>query len=350
MKTVKRCLSVTFVSLFLYSVAFGQAPAAPSGEGSRLTGGAHTSPSSSPSGSGLVAPVAIPVSQGNNAHDQAKAASGAQGNGAMLGMLAAAASAAIAASACPQCATTPPGPQCPICPPAIAGIGIGIMTAMSQSKGQSDSEKTAAAVAGPGFTPSPYINDPEGRVTDSSEYRAVQQQLSRLPGVKTDLRAGKFSVNGKSYSTGDFQSDASMAAAGMSPSDIAAAKNMMKKVQADVKAAAALRGLDGSDSFGDGIALGGARGNVGPGYNDLGAGAAGAATAAREKVDVSGLKKDFNGTPIGVAQANLFTLVHNRYEVVAARNDVLTPLATSAVPSAIAAPAATSSRLPASGR
>jgi hypothetical protein len=138
-------------------------------------------------------------------------------------------------------------------------------------------------------------------------------------------------------------------AAGFSASDIAGIKGAFKKMGDDLKKAQNTAGSDVSDGFGDSIALGGAKGSSGPGYGDVGGGADGAAKA-KEKVDVSNLKKDFNGTPIGVAQANLFTLVHNRYGVVVTRNDVLVPGAASSVPAAIAAPAAPAApRAPASG-
>jgi len=136
--------------------------------------------------------------------------------------------------------------------------------------------------------------------------------------------------NGKTYTADNFKDAASMAAAGMSPSDINLASNMMKGMgSGSLDPKKDLAGMANGSGFGSGFgddaasraaaaaAVNGTNGSLGKDKED--------ADAAKKRAIASaeGLSKDFNGELIGVSGDDIFKMMNRRYKLKTAQDSFL---------------------------
>jgi hypothetical protein len=154
-------------------------------------------------------------------------------------------------------------------------------------------------------------------------------ELGPRSGVRADLRNGRITLpNGRTLSASDLGNPQALAAAGLSPDQIQSLGDIMKQIDSAAQRAVAARG--GLD-----------RGSSGEEFDPAGGGRAGAAGEApiltavttmqrgpssanpTGNVKAEGLRKMFNGEPIGTANDNLFAQISRRYDVVARRGDVI---------------------------
>lgn len=133
-------------------------------------------------------------------------------------------------------------------------------------------------------------------------------------GIAINTTTGEFTVNGKKYKATDFSSPESMAAAGMSQSDIngflAAMKEVKTAAEAKVGAADAVAGYEDGGSGGSTSAAAAADESYGGGLA-----AKQKYSVNRDPSNVAGLSKMLNGEPIGVANDGLFSMITRRYGV-----------------------------------
>lgn len=128
--------------------------------------------------------------------------------------------------------------------------------------------------------------------------------------------------NGKTYTAADFSTPEGMAAAGMSPADIALAQGMSKNMGAIASTFDAKKELAGLNGSGGELGDEAAR-----------AAAAAAAAAADQAMNTNGfgkkdrniaaaegLAKDFNGELIGVAGDNIWKMMNRRYKLKTAQD------------------------------
>jgi hypothetical protein len=223
------------------------------------------------------------------------------------------------------------------CAMGVAGMVALIMISKNMQKAQDQSDGTYQAVTTndsntdtaqklaassttsttvPGAeapTPPAWNLNPNWKIITSSMDKLQDQ------GVKIDLKKGIIKTpNGKQFSASNMDSTAGMKAMGASDTDIKNFKDMMaqaaKVAEKNVKAA------DGTDMFGDGsIGGGGKSSSNSAGVNPYaGAAQAGAGPQLginRDPAQVAGMKKSFNGEPIGVSGDSLFNMIDRRYEL-----------------------------------
>jgi len=135
--------------------------------------------------------------------------------------------------------------------------------------------------------------------------------------------------SGKTFTADNFKDAASMAAAGMSPSDINMASNMMKGMGAgslDPKKDLSI--ANAGSAFGSGFGDDAAAKNAAAGANANGTnGALGKedADAAKKRsiASAEGLSKDFNGELIGVSGDDIFKMMNRRYKLKTAQDSFL---------------------------
>lgn len=212
-----------------------------------------------------------------------------------------------------------------------AGGIAGLMLAKSMDKTSSKNNAIADTfVTGNpiGGTDPNNSNNPGG--TDLSDntgdgYDDINNAIDDLRGrgVTINPNTGEFVVNGKKYNANDFKSAESMAAAGMSQSQIDGFLAAMKDVRAAAeekvgKAADAVAGFEDGGAAGSSAAAaadesyGGVAGKAKYGIN-------------RDPSNVAGLSKDFKGQPIGVAGDSLFSMIHRRYDLHEKKGSFLGP-------------------------
>lgn len=146
-------------------------------------------------------------------------------------------------------------------------------------------------------------------------YAEVQAAIDDLTnrGVSINTDTGEVTVQGKKYNVSDVSTPASMAAAGMSQSDIngflAAMKEVKMAAEAKVGAADSVAGYEDGGSGGSSAAAA-----VDESYGGV-ASAKQKYSVNRDPSNVAGLSKMLNGEPIGVANDGLFSMITRRYGV-----------------------------------
>jgi hypothetical protein len=213
------------------------------------------------------------------------------------------------------CFTTAPN-----CPYWIAGLAASTVVTMFMGSAKDKSDKTLKAVTvGDGSGPG---GDVIPSYTDTPQFQAAQDMLKKVGklGYQVDLKTGNVKApNGKTYNANDFGNSAAMQAAGMSSSEIGAANAFNRNLKAAIDKQLKAAGADaGGDMFGDaggggGSATKGAEGGALPdGYL---AGIPGKDSQGdRGPAQVAGLQKNLDGTPIGISQDNLFSMIGKRYQ------------------------------------
>lgn len=178
-------------------------------------------------------------------------------------------------------------------------------------------------IAGPDICNQITAGLPPG--TSLRDYRRGLAEFASGKGIVRANPDGTFTntKTGKTYSANDFKDAASMAAAGMSPSDIAMA-NRMKDGMSSIAGAfdpnKDLKAMNGGGEFEDAAAR---------------AAAAAAAAAAGDQalntnglgkdrnIAAEGLAKDFNGELIGVAGDDIWKMMNRRYKLKTAQDSFM---------------------------
>lgn len=151
------------------------------------------------------------------------------------------------------------------------------------------------------------------------------------PNNKTGARvttSGKVvTPDGKVYDPEKFGSQSSFSAAGFSPDQIAQAMAMADKINKSAAEKVKLGAMTGANGYEEG---GGGGGSVVTGSEDPALAAQGVAGLGkkkeREPADVSGMTKNFNGEPIGVAADSIFVMMTRRYQVKDTQNAFINEL------------------------
>jgi hypothetical protein len=218
-----------------------------------------------------------------------------------------------------------------LCKYFVGGLVASIAVRMFMGNASSTSAGTGAAVTTPedpynlGGDPSNSPPNTAPAVPDYTrepDYQKAQQVVKNLQdkGWKIDVPHGAITTpDGKSFTTGLVSSADSMRAAGGSPADIAAYQSAMAKIPALAEEKTKAADASG-DMFGDSPAGGGGKSAASA---DGGVGAFGSLALKtgprlgvnRDPAQVVGMKKNFNGDPIGVAQDSLFYMIDRRYEL-----------------------------------
>ena len=216
----------------------------------------------------------------------------------------------------------------------VASIGV-TYKMMSAAKGSS---KTVPAVT---VGADPYNLNPDGLPGGSAsaprtpdfegdpDWKSGQKTLKALKdrGFKIDPKTGAITTpDGKVISA--TTSAAGMQAQGLSSSDIKAFEDAMKQVPAKAQEKFA-KGTDSQDMFGDSTGGGSKPTNSASGM----AGFPGLQTAStgpklgidRDPAQVAGMKKMYNGEPIGVSADSVFLMIDRRYDLHREKGSFLLP-------------------------
>lgn len=159
--------------------------------------------------------------------------------------------------------------------------------------------------------------------------RDFRRGLAEFTSGKGIIRAnpdGTFTntKTGRTYSANDFKDAASMAAAGMSPSDIAMASNMrngMNSIAGAFDPSKDLKAMNGGGEFEDAAARAAAAAAAAA-AGDQALNTNGLGTKGRN-IAAEGLAKDFNGELIGVAGDDIWKMVNRRYKLKTAQDSFM---------------------------
>lgn len=236
----------------------------------------------------------------------------------------------VAGAAAAATCGAPPGPPCPYAPYLFAAGAIAGMVSQSNAKTKKQAGVTGIGTDGwgnGGYDPfDPYGRDDVSKLTPAEldQLKAAQNAMQALTsekglnGIKFDSKAGKITgADGKVFKVSDFDSPASMKAAGFSDSVIKGLMDKAAKLEAE--ALAKVGGVAAS-GFQDGGGGAPSSLSAGTGVDDGseksgGGGGRGGARNPAAGTGVAGLSKDYNGDPIGVAQDELFLMMTRRYKV-----------------------------------
>jgi hypothetical protein len=211
------------------------------------------------------------------------------------------------------------GPPYANCGWWIAGLAASTFVTMSMGKAKDQSNRTIAAVTGADGGTAGRGADVIPSYNDSPEMKKANDLLNKVKGLgyKVDMKSGNVTdPKGKVYNASMLGNASAMQAAGHSPSSFAGANSVKKAIDSAVKSAAA----DGSSMFGDTV---GGAGGAAAAKGVEGGGLPGGMTAGfqnpslgedRGPAQVAGLAKNLDGTPIGISQDNLFTMIGKRYQ------------------------------------
>lgn len=263
-------------------------------------------------------PSGTPVSLYEASLDAANSSSNSTGT-----VLATAATAGgIAAAVCGHM-----NPTCAAWALTAATFGGAIANSFTGAHNQSQDALNGVSTDHPTTTPPPdntttttNTNTPNTYV---QRYNNSIEQLRRQ-GVLVDPNKGTVTMpDGKTYSTSALNSPAAMQAAGLNPADLGKIQNQLKdKVEKEL---AAHKAADGSS---DGV-----NGNFGGSHAATAAGSGldlptvprvRADASDREPASIQGLSVNYDGSPIGVSQSDLFQAIHNRVKAVDNREGFLT--------------------------
>ncbi len=202
----------------------------------------------------------------------------------------------------------------------IAGLAASTVVASGMLDAKDQSNRTIAAVTGANGGTAGQGADVRPSYNSSPEIQQGQALLSRVRGlgVDVDMKTGNVTdPKGKVYNASMLGNPAAMQAAGHSPSSFAGANAVKKALDGAIKSATA---ADGSSMFGDTV---GAAGGAAAAKGVEGGGLQAGMTAGfqnptlgedRGPAQVAGLAKNLDGTPIGISQDNLFTMIGKRYQ------------------------------------
>jgi hypothetical protein len=262
--------------------------------------------------------AAAQANGGNNTMSQGQGAGKSQNMGMIVGLAGAAFSGAMAAATCMK---KPPDPSCPLW---IMGALASAAVAMAMKKAKDKSDKTVADVsklgAGPSPTPEDLSRTPEMIETE----RNLRAATSQVPGMQANLRTGSLRLpDGRTINAADLGNSSALAAAGLSPSEIAAFQGAAQKALKEGEKQAR-KGLDSSEGA-NGEELAGSSGSRASSASESPATSGGTGRAVRDPANTDGLTRNYNGDRIGVASDNIFGLINRRYVHVAGQNSLLTP-------------------------
>jgi hypothetical protein len=217
-----------------------------------------------------------------------------------------------------------------MCKIFVAGLVATTMVRMFMGGASNTSSGTVAQVS---TTTDPYglsptTDKPTNTITppdytQEPEYQNAIKTIGKLTdsGWKIDTNKGTITdPKGNKYSSSAASSPSAAAAAGIGASEMKAFENAMSKAPA--LAAEKAKAADGDSagyedaSGGKGAAPAASADNAGAAYGALGMGQTGPKLGIdRDPAQVAGMKKDFNGSPIGVSADSLFQMVDRRYEL-----------------------------------
>ena len=273
------------------------------------------------------------VNKASNAQNQGKDAGSSQSMGQTIGIVGAVFAGGMAVFNGVQCANGQSGSCMPAALWALGAVASGLMaTAMGDAKKKSDQtvadvSGTPQGIADNHDTANPNANGP-GSANDEARLKQAErhlEQVSRLvPGLKASLKSDTVKLpNGKQIKVSDLGNKAAMAAAGLSPADIAGFEKSFKAAMKEGEKVA--KAATPTDSFGDSIGGGGGGGGRGGSttMTESSGGRGSGAGPARDPAQVEGLTRNFNGEPIGIASENLFVLINRRYDLQAQKNTFL---------------------------
>jgi hypothetical protein len=258
-------------------------------------------------------PTGVTAKPTDTVQDAARKSSANNGSGKMMGGIAMGVTGTGVALNCF-------GPPYANCGWWVAGLAASTYVTMSMGTAKEQSQKTLDAVTvGDG---SGAGRDVIPSYTDTPQFQQAQDLLNKVGklGYKVDLKTGNVKApNGKTYNANLLGNSGAMQAAGMSSSEIGAANAFGKNLKAAIDKQLKAAGADaGGDMFGDaggggGSATKGAEGGALPdGYL---AGIPGKDSQGdRGPAQVAGLQKNLDGTPIGISQDNLFSMIGKRYQ------------------------------------
>lgn len=257
-------------------------------------------------------------------------------NNNMMGMLFGVAAAALTARGAAKTCSSSFGSN-PMCPIYVAGFAASLMVITNMMKARKQSGDTLGAVTtfadlkNPNGIPDPDKEAVPPFVANDEDYKVAMATKKKLEsqGWKFDTVKGTAKdPNGKTISPGLASSESAMKAAGANPSQIAGFQSEMKQVQklAEKKAKA----IDGGSMFADeGGGGGGASPQAASTAGGMDGGSYGMPTEKlgidRDPAQVAGMKKDYKGSPIGVAGDSLFEMVDRRYELHQKNGSFLSP-------------------------
>lgn len=245
------------------------------------------------------------------------------------------------------------------CPPPTKPtcyVGIGLMAASQMFGKQAGSFGGSAGIAGTAAGQSygyddisagggavndlngSGLNDPYVRsVVDVDAYKA--NVASKIPNTGIDFNNpnGKVTVDGKDYKVSDFQSADAMKKAGMPDSASSAFQSKLDSISAmaQQKAEKALNSKIGSHTAANGYEEGGGAGRSSSSSSSSDSSSGGTSSSAglgnglagkglgRDPSSVSGLSKDLNGDPIGVASDSIFAMMTRRYKLKEKQNSFI---------------------------
>lgn len=251
------------------------------------------------------------ANKNGNTENQGKDAGSSQ----MMGMLAGLAGAAFSAGmAMKTCTTKPPQPSCPAW---IIGALASAAVAAAMGAAKKKSNQTVTDVSSSLPVDSKVEAQTESRLVETN--RQIEETASKV-GIKANTKTASIRLpDGRTLNAADLGNKQALAAAGFSPAEIASFQDATQKALKEGQKVAA-KGLD-SNGGGAGEALA-----VGSGAGLKTTEATTPETAAggarRDPAQTQGLSKDYNGSPIGVASENLFTLINRRYDHVANQNSL----------------------------
>jgi len=271
-----------------------------------------------PDGMPIVTTATVP---GETIKTLAEKSSGVNRGGQLLGLAAIGVTTYGVATSCPK-----PYPRCAMW---VAGLAASVMVTMKMSKAKDQSNATASAVAVDGSGTTPVGGDavaggpaapPLPDWQSDPNWQAGQKQLTKLreAGWKIDTKTGNItSPDGKTFNSSMVNSADSLRANGASEADIKSFQAAMDKAGKSASEKAALA-TDKTDSmFGDSAGGGGSKAaGVADGMNGLSPGEAGQKLGInRDPAQVAGMKKLYNGEPIGVSGDSAFGMVNRRYNL-----------------------------------
>ncbi|MBX2988237.1 MAG: hypothetical protein KF802_10095 [Bdellovibrionaceae bacterium] len=209
--------------------------------------------------------------------------------------------------------------QCSCCPAAAALIGMGLM-GLAQSganKGAGGQNGYVAGISAAGYDPYGGNYDTSGSLDNIEPFKPSSDAVKNLSnilakdGVKFDGK--KITLpDGKSINVSDMGNRESMAAAGISPSDINKAMNLAAELEK--KAAAEVEKV-GSHTASSGFSEGGGGSGRSVASTDTSGGGGSGLSAADPKPTVAGMTRNYNGENIGVAGDSIFAMMARRYEI-----------------------------------
>jgi hypothetical protein len=217
-----------------------------------------------------------------------------------------------------------------MCKIFVAGLVATTMVRMFMGGASGTSSGTVAAVtttADPNAptvttdkTPSPNTA-PD--YTQEPDYKNAIKEIKKLTDNGWKIDTGKGTIvdpKGNKYNASVASNPSAASAAGIGASEMKAFENAMAKVPA--LAAEKTKSADGdSAGYEDAAGGGGAQtaasaDSAGAAYGGLGLGSTGPKLGIdRDPAQVAGMKKDFNGSPIGVSADSLFQMVDRRYDL-----------------------------------